>query len=206
MKSKIFLLCALLAGVTGSSCSNLETVEIKNPDGQVVERYERNPETLAKHGEYRRFDEDNILMEIAHYEDDVLDGERRVFYEDGTTVQAIEQYEQGDFVGTYQTFYPSGNLKLEGNYTDNEMNGIWKKYYDSGELAEEVRMENSLEQGAFKEYYRNGNLKAEGTYRDGDNEHGELKLYNEDGSLDRIMDCDMGRCVSRGSVNENSDE
>ena len=44
------------------------------------------------------------------------------------------------------------------------------------------------------EYFRNGNLKAEGSYLDGDNEHGLLKLYDETGRLIRKMECEQGVC------------
>ena len=38
------------------------------------------------------------------------------------------------------------------------------------------------------------NSKAEGTYIDGDNEQGELKLYDEQGELEKIMQCERGIC------------
>ena len=53
---------------------------------------------------------------------------------------------------------------------------------------------NNDENGPFREYYKNGNIKAEGTYINGPNEQGELKEYNEDGELIKIMSCTNGIC------------
>ena len=74
------------------------------------------------------------------------------------------------------------------------MDGVWKRYYDTGELREEVNFVNNDENGPFREYYKNGNIKAEGTYINGPNEQGELKEYNEDGELIKIMSCTNGIC------------
>jgi antitoxin component YwqK of YwqJK toxin-antitoxin module len=79
-------------------------------------------------------------------------------------------------------------------YKDGAMEGPWKRYYPSGQLMETVQFSNNEENGPFVEYYENGNLKAEGQYYHGDNEHGLLKLYAENGELIRKMECDSGRC------------
>ncbi|HHS96015.1 MAG TPA: hypothetical protein ENJ45_05440, partial [Phaeodactylibacter sp.] len=52
------------------------------------------------------------------------------------------------------------------------MQGTWKGYYESGALKEKVEFVDNEENGPFIEFYENGKLKAEGTYRNGDNEHG----------------------------------
>ena len=76
------------------------------------------------------------------------------------------------------------------------MQGIWKKYYESGKLMESVTMRDNEENGPFVEYWENGNLKAEGAYLDGDNEDGELKLYDEHGELEKTMQCERGMCYT----------
>ena len=83
---------------------------------------------------------------------------------------------------------------MEGVYINNQIEGVWFKYYPTGELMEEVHFSKNLENGPFKEYYKNGQLSVEGHYKDGDNEHGELKFYSEDGAHIKTMDCDRGMC------------
>ncbi|RMF21900.1 MAG: toxin-antitoxin system YwqK family antitoxin, partial [Bacteroidetes bacterium] len=130
-----------------------------------------------------------------------LHGERRLFYPDGT-VQIIEHYEHGRFEGLYQAFYPNGQLELEGRYVANEMTGEWKRYYDSGELMEIVTFAHNAENGPFREFYKNGRLKTEGTYRGGDFEHGELKKYDENGTLVQRMQCLEGICQTVWTLEE----
>ena len=82
------------------------------------------------------------------------------------------------------------------------MEGEWKRYYKNKQTREVVLFKNNDENGPFVEYYENGQLKAEGTYKGGDNEDGELKLYDENGVLIKIADCVMGRCKTRWKKEE----
>lgn len=74
------------------------------------------------------------------------------------------------------------------------MTGVWKTYYETGELKEEVSFVDNNENGPFKEYHKNGKTKYEGTYKDGDHEEGEMKVYNEDGEIIKKLDCKKGIC------------
>ena len=176
------------------ACGNgHETIQIRDDNGRVVERYERNKETLRRDGLYKSYDEAGQLIEEANYVNDTLNGIRRLYYPDGQ-LQIEEQYAMGDFIGTYRSYHANGEVDQEGTYIGNEMTGPWKRYYENGQLMESVEFLNNDENGAFVEYYANGKLKAEGTYADGDNEQGELKLYNQAGELERRMDCNNGVC------------
>jgi len=175
------------------ACSNgLETVETKDDYGYAI-KYTRSKKDYAKQGLYTKWDEKGQKYEEANYKDDQLNGERKLYYENGQ-VQIVENYINGSFEGPYQTFYENGQMEIDGQYVNNEASGEWKKYYDSSELMEIVQLKNNLENGPFVEYYRNGNKKAEGTYLDGDNEHGLLQMYNQAGELVKKMDCKRGVC------------
>ena len=100
-------------------------------------------------------------------------------------------------MGEFKKYFDSGVLKVEGNYVENYMEGSWRVYYPSGQLKEDVTFSKNIENGPFIEYHENGNLKAEGNYLNGDFEHGELKLYNKGGELEKIMDCNAGICHTR---------
>ena len=189
MRYFIFFCCTLLLACG----SETKIVEVQDDAGVVVERYYIDVQTNQKSGVYELFDGRGRPMERAVYENDVLHGERTLFHENGE-VQAVEQYERGAFVGDYRAFYENGQLELEGKYVDGSMEGIWKRYYDSGELMETVTFVSNEENGPFHEFYRNGNDKAKGEYLDGDNEHGELLLYDEAGILIKKMNCERGIC------------
>ena len=104
-------------------------------------------------------------------------------------------YKNDTIVGLRTFYYENGNKELIGKYEDNMMTGQWKRYYDTGELMEVVMFKENAENGPFVEYYKNGKLKAEGNYLLGNHEHGELKLYNEDGLLGKKMECK--HCICR---------
>jgi len=187
-----WIAAALLLLLAAGCKSKVEQVENIDSYG-YTERYQRSKEDFAKQGLYQKFDEQGQLIEEAMYLDDTLNGLRVLYYETGDT-QIVETYQGGIFEGPYRLYYESGQLNLSGGYVANEMTGDWSRYYENGQLMERVRFESNAENGPFIEYYENGNLKAEGAYLNGDNEHGLLKLYDEQGELKRKMNCEHGIC------------
>ncbi len=201
-------LCLLLVGcailLIANFCSSsadkipVEKIETTNSYGEQ-EIYYRRIDNFAKEGLYTRKSPQGLRIEEANYINDTLHGMRILYYEKGDT-QSVEYHKMGIFDGPFRLYYPSGQLAQEGLYINSEMTGSWKTYYESGQLREIVQFENNEENGPFVEYYENGNKEAEGAYRNGDAEHGELKLYDETGKLTRIMDCDKGVCKTRWSA------
>ena len=190
-----YIFC-FLSIVLAAKCSDgLETIAVKNEEGVVVEKYTRSKSTFAKEGIYTGYDSKGNIIEAASYTNDSLHGQRTLFYPNGKK-EAFETYNMGEFHGLYQNFYESGRLNLEGNYTDGKMEGEWKRYYnqENQQLMEVVTFADNNENGPFVEYHANGKLKAEGNYLDGDKEHGLLKMYDENGELERKMNCERGRC------------
>ncbi|MEM1326845.1 MAG: toxin-antitoxin system YwqK family antitoxin [Bacteroidota bacterium] len=187
-------ICLLAVIFLAAECSsNLEMVEEKNDEGVMTAQYTVNTKTEQKEGMYKSYDTNGQLIEEATYQNNQLNGERKVYYEDGS-VQTIETYVADQHNGRFLSFFDNGKVELQGDYVNGIMEGEWKSYYSNGQLKEIVPFENNNENGAFIEYHENGNLKAEGTYLNGDNEDGELKLYDETGELERIMQCKMGVC------------
>lgn len=178
-----------------AACSNFETIENKDERGKVIERYTINKKTKKKEGEYTAFFPSGAKLEESQYLNDSLNGERKLFYENGQ-VDQIFHHANGMFEGKYQKFNEQGKLTNEGQYVNNVASGIWKRWYDSGQLMEEVSISDNMENGPFKEYYENGKIKAEGSYLDGENENGELKMYDENGELQKKMYCEYGVCFN----------
>lgn len=175
------------------ACDNgLETVEEKEDDGSLT-RYVRKKENFAKQGQLVRLDGKGQKQEEAQYEDDVLHGERRLYYETGE-LQIVEHHTKGKFEGPYQIFHKNGQLKFEAVYQNGMLEGQGKSYYDDGQLKEVVVFANNEENGPFEEYHPNGKVKARGQYLEGDNEHGLLELFDENGELIKKMNCTRGIC------------
>lgn len=184
----IFLSCLTLV-----ACNpKVEKVEHVDDYGHK-EVFQRDKEHFGKEGLYERFNENGVKVEEAVYKNDTLDGYRILYYENGDT-QVVENYIEGRFEGDFKAYYESGGIEMEGQYVYNEMDGSWKRYYKNGQLMEDVTFRENAENGPFIEYHENGALKAEGTYINGDGEHGLLKLYDENGELMRTMNCDHGVC------------
>jgi len=176
-----------------NACKNSEVIEKKNAQGIVTERIQLAGDTSeGKNGVYEYFTETGLPKEIVSYKNGKIHGERKL-YENGF-LYSIENLNQGLFEGQYKVFYPTGKLKVEGQYTSNVTSGIWKGYYASGQLKEEVNMADNEENGPFTEYYENGAIKVKGSYLHGTNEHGELLMYDSTGALERKMDCLEGIC------------
>jgi antitoxin component YwqK of YwqJK toxin-antitoxin module len=184
----LFLFC-----FAACNSSKIETVEIKDENGKISERFERRKADFAKEGKYQAFFASGKVKQEAIFRNDSIDGAQRFFYENGQ-VEILQNLKNGSFEGKYQHFYADGTLDNEGIYKNNEMTGDWVFHYKNGMIKEIVHFEKNEENGLFKEYFINGKLKTEGRYLDGDNEHGPLRMYDSLGMLVKTMDCDSGIC------------
>ena len=192
-------LCLLLSMVLVTNCDNgLETVTEQDEFGNTI-TIQRRKVDAARQGLSQTANQIGQIIELAHYTADTLNGQRVIFYVTGDT-NIVETYQMGLFDGPYRLYAEDGNLKQEGQYQDNELVGTWRSYHENGQLKEVVQFENNEENGPFIEYHANGKLAAEGSYLEGDNEHGELKIYDEQGELLRSMLCDHGRCQTTWSA------
>ena len=189
-----------------SSCKKEE--QSFHDNGKVHEVYSVDDQG-KKHGIYTRFDLEGNKMETAHYTHGMLDGERLIYYPEGTK-EIREVYINDQLEGSYQRFDQEGNLTFEAQYTKNILGGIAKSYYSNGTLKEEVTFVNNEENGPFTEYHENGKLAWKGTYRNGDNEFGVLEEYDVNGMLIKKLNCDeRGICKTiwtkeDGDISENN--
>ncbi len=169
----------------------LEWLE-ERENGVLVQRYQHKGDSVM-HGIYEAYYPSGELFERAQYKNGILHGEKKFFFPNGE-IQSIEHHENGQYHGSYMLFDSTGQVLQEAKYERDKTVGVLKNYYPNGQLRESVHFEAGIENGPFKEYHPNGALKAEGTYRDGDFEHGLLKLYDEQGILKRKMNCENGVC------------
>ncbi|MCF8244441.1 MAG: toxin-antitoxin system YwqK family antitoxin [Saprospiraceae bacterium] len=193
-----FFILTSFAIIFFTACSNFDTVENKDESGKLIEKFTLNKKTQKKEGAYFAFYASGQKKEESFYLNDSLNGERKLFYENGQ-IESITTHANGMFEGKYQKYNETGKLLNEGQYVNNEMSGVWKKWYDTGELQEEVTFVANQENGPFKEFFKNGKLETEGVYVEGENEQGELKIYDENGELTQKMYCEFGNCAETWS-------
>ena len=180
------------------SCSDIETVEVKEGD-VIIESYTRRKSDFAKQGIYTRYSVEGKLLEKSEYENNQLHGTQEFYYANGQ-ISELVNYTNGVHNGEFKTFFKNGKLSQEATYVVGAWEGELKGYFPNGSLKEVLQYEKGKEMGLFKEYHENGNLKTEGAYNGTDSdtdfalEHGELKKYNEDGEHYQTMDCNNGRC------------
>lgn len=197
----LYWLTAAILLLSHSFCkpkNAVETIETLDAEGRL-ERYQRRTSDSAKEGLYQKFRPDKTLLEESHYRNDTLEGERKYFYPNGK-VESVEQYKRGVIEGKFQKFYENGALRVEQTYVNGALNGESIGFYPNGVVSERVTLRNNEEDGPFTEYYENGKIKAEGTYIPGDDgplENGELKEYDESGTLVRIAECVSGTCTTK---------
>lgn len=184
-------LVSLLVFFTTCTGPQLQLVENHDEDGSLLESYHVD-ESGKKQDTYQRYVDDQ-LRESCQYRNDTLDG-LRIIYDSLGRQRISEMYQMGSFEGPYKTYYQDGTLEQKGRYVNNTMEGTWTTYYPSGQIMEEVTMLGNEENGPFTEYHQNGAIKALGTYLNGPKEDGKLQIYDENGDLEREMECTEGIC------------
>lgn len=172
------------------ACDAPRMVETK--EGNKTERYTVDDQG-RRHGEYRKYFGDDLLVEECAYQNGLLHGTRKIYGKTGN-LEITETYVNDILHGPYKVYHDNGNINTEGDYTQGVMSGVWKRYYPDNTLLEEVTYADNEENGPFTEYHPNGNLKAKGTYLRGDFEQDSLYLYNESGALVKKMFCNKGIC------------
>ena len=169
------------------ACSSERFVEVKDEEGNLVERYQVDKEG-TRNGVYESYNGGRLVSK-ANYKEGIQSGKRVIFFDNGNP-EIEENYQNGTLEGDYKVYYDSGELMLVSKYQENTIQGQVMKYYKSGQLMEDVTFLDNEENGPFAEYWENGNLKWEGSYKNGDNEFGALKKYNEEGIVIRKLMCD----------------
>jgi len=191
MRLRGIILLVIVAALTLVGCSP-NFVEERDDQGNLIAKFEMKDE--LKHGKYIGYHPDGSIFEESTYIDGKVHGIRSLFYEGNKKIKTTEKYVNGIMDGLFEEYHTNGQVAFTGLFVNDAMQGIWKKYNESGQLLEEVTFKDSEENGPFKEYHTNGQLAAEGGYLNGDNEHGPLQIYNEQGELVKKMECNNGIC------------
>lgn len=102
------------------------------------------------------------------------------------------------YTGTVTQYFEDGSVKMEAEYIDGEQKSAIY-YYENGNKKSEVirreedslmtlwyesgQKEEEIKPGMIRQWYDNGQLKALVSIDDFRNYHGDMKMWDEDGSL-----------------------
>jgi antitoxin component YwqK of YwqJK toxin-antitoxin module len=124
---------------------------------------------------------DSTIITITQYKMGFVEKEERINRKD----------DKGLKQGMWKTFYTSGVVKNEINFTDDKMNGYLKEYSTNGSLLNTTKYVNGVIQKNAPElakldvknaYYNNGALKYTATYKDGV-EEGIQREFSPEGTI-----------------------
>ena len=91
-------------------------------------------------------------------------------------------YKDGN--GLLQTWYPSGALKSEGYFKNDQPVGVLKRYYENGQIDSIIQLDDKGQpNGSYQHWYPNGQLALETEYRAGSIAHTD-KRWDEEGQLE----------------------
>ncbi|KGL62697.1 tetratricopeptide repeat protein [Polaribacter sp. Hel1_85] len=119
--------------------------------------------------------------EIAMTPLDKESGKIEAFFDNGKPSKTME-YQFGDFINNYKSYFYSGVLMEEINYLDGNFHGVRKEYFENGNLKKETNYFQGEKQGKQIVYFENGNKKEEFNFAN-DVKHGMSFFYDEAGKL-----------------------
>jgi antitoxin component YwqK of YwqJK toxin-antitoxin module len=115
-----------------------------------------------------------------------LNGYSETYYESGG-LRVERNYSNGKLHGSFKNFNEDGTLRGEGNFFKGKLEGLFKfesKVIGNDELLKfEINFKNGKEHGTCKEFYSDGKLKTECYYENGNQKYLKSKLYSKDGKV-----------------------
>jgi diguanylate cyclase (GGDEF)-like protein/PAS domain S-box-containing protein len=96
-------------------------------------------------------------------------------------------------------YFFSGQLKSEGQYQDDKLNGLYKEYSEDGQPYLEINFKDGIENGPYKEYFQSGPLAKEANFENGQFE-GLYKEYYEDGTPFKEFNFAHGKRQGEGKI------
>jgi uncharacterized protein len=93
---------------------------------------------------------------------------------------------QGHFV----YYYENGNKTSEGNYVDDQEEGLWNYWLESGQKRSEGKYLKGEKTGVWNYWYTNGQLASKETYTKGGSFF--VEGYHENGNIRVKGNCDKG--------------
>ncbi|MDZ4824158.1 MAG: hypothetical protein SH856_11920 [Flavobacteriales bacterium] len=154
-----------------------------------------------KQGTFRRYDEQGNATGTLDYDKDMLVGEGML------DSAGLRQ-------GIWKLYYPTGELRAEGNYIKGKKDGAWIFYHQPegpavniGKIAQKGSYREDLSTGKWTWFYHNGTLHRDEIYRKG-KEDGHAVEYDSLGNVvtegDFIDGLKTGKWMKK--VNDHTEE
>ena len=172
--------------------------EKSKKDGLWIEFHKNNKiagvyENGSKEGEWRIFSNDDVLLKLNTYKDNLLNGPSVDFF-DNSSIKSSKEYKDGKLDGKTIEYFDENNVFFEGTYKNGLLNGEAKEYFvhaDGSSSYSEGYYVNSEKQGLWKGYDSEGNLRSEQFYIDNERD-GTYKQYTKDGTLKHTEEWEYG--------------
>lgn len=95
-----------------------------------------------KNGLFSYYNKEGNLTKEITWKNGKQDGIQKYYYEDGENLNYVVSYKDLLKSGEYKYYYKDGQIKVMGQFDNNNISGIWKSYYKSGKLEFEGEYEN----------------------------------------------------------------
>jgi antitoxin component YwqK of YwqJK toxin-antitoxin module len=130
-----------------------------------------------KHGPYREWNQDGLLVLSGDFERGVQHGEW-LEYHGGTETdyrwttaknqpKSKGKFESGKRTGPWSAWHSNGQLSLQATFLDGELDGLAREWHPNGRRASEVTFKQGARHGPRLEWFDNGSSKIEANYTQG---------------------------------------
>lgn len=128
--------------------------------------------------------EDELPKDIFYLTDEIkpFTGKCLIYYTESDNLKEEISFKDGILNGEHRSFYPSGQLKRIGNYSEGYYNGTWISFDEKGNKLYEVEYKNDTLIGYFYSWYKTGIIKEKGNYMN-NSRIGRWYSYDEAGMI-----------------------
>ena len=148
----------------------------------------------------KEYDPDGTIITLTEYKRGFVVDRMRINRKDKDNLKQ----------GKWYTFYPNGNIHVEGTYKDDQKDGYFKEYAENGDLLSVEKYINGKKQleaqevkklDLKNEYYPDGKIKSSGTFRNGLPE-GIFREYNPTGQVIKSLVYSEGTVTGEGIIED----
>ena len=89
----------------------------------------------------------------------------------------------GNKIGEWTFYYPTGEIKKKGSYQNGEKEGKWTAYHKNQKVRYVEEYQNNLENGKWLSFDEKGELQAKGFYKNGLKDGKWITLFHDNGQV-----------------------
>jgi antitoxin component YwqK of YwqJK toxin-antitoxin module len=97
--------------------------------------------------------------------------------------------------GVSKGWFPSGQLKHQWTWKNNEMNGLWIRWHRNGQIYKKITYKNGEKDGLWTNWYRHGQIRDEGIWKNGKKD-GLWTFWYEGGNKWKEVTYKNGKLIS----------